>query len=227
VVVAALAAELAVTARPVLVASPLLGGAAWEPVAGLLDAPVVCPRGSSAAEVLASLLAQLPEGEDLLLVPHSNAGLYAAAVAQQRPVRGVLFVDAGIPAADGPTATAPAGVLAFQRELADADGLLPPWTRWWPEQDVAPLFPSAAVRARVEADQPRLPVSYFSDELPAAPVPQRCAYLAFGDTYAEEISRAEAAGWPLSTIAGRHLHLLCDPPGVAAEIQRLIKVLCG
>jgi hypothetical protein len=215
------------TPRPVLIGSPLLGGRAWEPVASLLDAEVVSPHGSSAAEVLESLLAQLPERDDLVLVPHSNAGLYAAAVAQQRPVRGVVFVDAGIPAADRPTATAPAAVLTFLQELSDADGLLPQWTRWWPEEDVAVLFPSASVRERIEADQPRLPLSYFSDEVPAAPVPQRCAYLAFGDTYAEEVARAEAAGWPVSRVEGRHLHLLCDPPGVAAEIEQLIGRLLG
>ena len=209
----------------VLVGSPLLGGAAWQPVASLLDAAVVTPAGGSAAEVLASLLAQVPDEPGLVLVPHSNAGLYAAAVAAERDVRAVVFVDAGIPAADGPTPTAPAQALGFLGGIADEDGILPPWTRWWPEEDVAALFPDAAARSAVEADQPRLPLSYFSDAVPPAPLEMPCAYLAFGETYAEEVARATASGWPVSRLDGRHLHLLVDPAAVAAEIRRLAALL--
>jgi hypothetical protein len=209
----------------VLVGSPLLGGAAWEPVAQLLDAVVVTPAGGSAAEGLASLLAQLPMDRELVLVPHSNAGLYVGAVAARRDVRAAVFVDAGLPSPDGPTPTAPAPVLGVLAGLADEAGLLPPWTKWWPEEDVAPLFPDPAARARIEAGQPRLPLSYFSDVVPAAGLPERCAYLAFGDTYAAEAARADSAGWPGSRLEGRHLHLLVDPQAVAAEIRRLIDLL--
>ena len=210
-----------------LVGSPLLGGAAWEPVAALLGAAVVTPVGGSAAEVLDSVLAQLPAEPDLVLVPHSNAGLFVGAVAARRTVRGVVFVDAGIPSRDGPTPTAPPQALGFLSGRADERGLLPPWTQWWPEADVAALFPSDDVRARVEAEQPRLPLSYFSGEVPAAPgwdqIP--CAYLAFGGTYAAEVARAEQSGWPVSRLEGRHLHQLVDPPQVAAEISRLLALL--
>ena len=74
--------------------------------------------------------------------------------------------------------------------LADDDGLLPPWTQWW--DDLSGLFPDDATRAAIEAGQPRLPLSYFTATLP---VPDGwasgpCAYLAFGDTYAEEVAFA-------------------------------------
>lgn len=206
----------------VLVGSPLLGGAAWRPVASLLDARTVTPVGGSAAEVLASLLDQIPDEPDLVLVPHSNAGLYVGAVAAQRGVRAVVFVDAGIPAPDGPTPTAPAQALGFLGSLVDDEGRLPPWTRWWPEEDVAALFPDAATRAAVEAEQPRLPLSYFSDAVPPAELHVPCGYLAFGDTYAEEAARATDSGWPVTRLEGRHLHLLVDPPAVAEEIRRLV-----
>lgn len=29
--------------------------------------------------------------------------------------------------------------------MADDDGLLPPWTRWWPEEDLAVVLPDAVV----------------------------------------------------------------------------------
>lgn len=205
-----------------LVGSPLLGGAAWRPVAELLHAGVVTPVGDSVAEVLASLLAQLPDEPDLVLVPHSNAGLYVAAVAAERDVRAVVFVDAGIPVAEGPTPTAPAQALDFLRGLAVDEGRLPPWTRWWPEEDVAALFPDAVARAAVESDQPRLPLSYFSDVVPAAALEIPCAYLAFGQTYAEERARAERAGWPVARLEGRHLHMLVDPGSVATGVRGLL-----
>lgn len=208
-----------------LIGSPLLGGAAWEPVAQLLGATVVSPVGETPGEVLESLLAGLPADDDLVLVPHSNAGLYVGAVAARRPVRAVVFVDAGIPDPDGPTSTAPPQALGFLSALADGQGRLPPWTQWWPEEDVAVLFPDTAARARVEAAQPRLPLSYFSGQVPAAPLDMPCGYLAFGETYAEEITRAEQSGWPVVRMDGRHLHLLVDPVGVAAEIRRLAGLL--
>ena len=207
-----------------LVGSPLLGGGVWDPVARLLDATVVTPRGGSPGEVLASLLDQLPHDGELVLVPHSNAGLYVGAVAADRPVAAAVFVDAGLPSDEGPTPTASPLALGFLGGLADRHGLLPPWTSWWPPEDVEPLFPDSATRARVEAEQPRLPLSYFGDAVPAAPGWQRfpCGYLAFGDTYAEEVARTRAAGWRVSVLEGRHLHMLCDPQAVAAEIQRLL-----
>jgi hypothetical protein len=45
------------------------------------------------------------------------------------------------------------------------------------------------------------------DALPAA-------YLSFGDTYAEERSDAAARGWPVSVMAGGHLHMLHAPAEV-------------
>ena len=215
-----------------LLGSPLLGPAAWRSVHRSLrekgwDVAILAPVGGSAEQVLSSLLAQLPEDRELVLVPHSNAGLYAGAVAAQRRVRAVVFVDAGIPDPDLPTPTGSSRGQAFLGGLADDDGLLPPWTSWWPEEDVAALFPDAATRAAVEAEQPRLPLRYFSDEVPRASAWQAlpCGYLAFGETYAEEIARATAAGWPVARLDGRHLHMLVDPDAVAAEVVGLLEAL--
>jgi pimeloyl-ACP methyl ester carboxylesterase len=212
-----------------LVPSPLLGPAVWQPVAAVLRERgervlvVGHPREiRTPADVREGLIAQLPD-EDLVLVPHSNAGLYASAVAVARPVRAVVYVDAGIAADEGPTPVAPAGLREHLAGLADADGLLPPWTQWWPESEAAGLFPDPRSRAAVENEQRRLPLAYFEADVPAPAsrptVPS--AYLAFGETYAAERSRAQRAGWPVVTLAGGHLHMLHDPPGVADVVQRL------
>ena len=57
---------------------------------------------------------------------------------------------------------------------------------------------------------------------PRGPGPaRRGAYLAFGDGYAAEHAVATALGWATRVIDGEHLHMLVDPPAVAAVIARL------
>jgi hypothetical protein len=214
----------------VLLPSPLLGPAVWVPVAGVL-------RDGGWTAVLPEALTSAPhEPEDVLrwwlklpldgsvLVVHSNAGLYVPTLVARHDVRGVVFVDAGYPELGVRSVPmAPPVVLDFLRGLADDAGLLPPWTRWWPETDS--LFPDEASRQAVTAEQQRLPVEYFAAQLA---VPESWAeglpvgYLAFGNTYDGERQDAERRGWPTRVMAGRHLHMLVDPTGVSAAIEELV-----
>ena len=210
-----------------LLPSPLLGPRVWADVAaGLRDTgrEVATPsaRGGTPDEVLATLLDGLAADRDLVLVPHSNAGLYVPAVAAVRRVVGCVFVDAALPSEAGSTPTAPPALVQHLRTLAGPDGLLPGWTDWWSGADVDALFPSAQVRAEVEAEQARLPLSYFDATVPTPRwADLACAYLAFGTTYDAEVARARAAGWPVEVLDGRHLHQLVDPDAVTAAILRL------
>lgn len=215
----------------VLLASPLLGPAVWAPVTDLLQSrghvplvPALPPVVATPAEVIGGWLREIPVDRDLLLVPHSNAGLYVAALAQARPVRGTVFVDAALPSGRPTTPTAPPAFRQFLRGLADAEGLLPPWSRWWEPAEVGALFPDPATRAAVEGEQRRLPLSYFDAEVPSPPGWEALptAYLAFGDTYADERLSAERRGWPVRTLPGEHLHLLADPEGVTGVLLGLI-----
>lgn len=221
----------------VLVPSPLLGPAVWGPVAAGLaargwDTTVLDLRASpvdTADEVLQAMVAALPVERDVVLVPHSNAGLYASALDGQRRLRGVVFVDAGLPAARGPTPVAPPALVDLLAQKADADAVLPPWTAWWDEADVAPLFPDAQVRALVEAEQRRLPLAYFRSSVPAAaPIDDLpWAYLAFGETYEQEAARAAASGRRLVRLSGGHLHMLTAPEDVAAALASLLEHVVG
>ena len=215
----------------VLMPSPFLGPAVWKPVADVLRGDFALavtvpappdPASADPAVVLASVEDQLPDG-DLLLVAHSNAGLYVPALTAGRPVRGAVFVDAVLPPAKGIMPVAPEGLREFLRDAVDADGRLPLWTAWWPEADVAALFPDDRVRATVAAEQRRVPFAYLAArmEVPDGWDAVPAAYLAFGDTYAEERADAVARGWPVSVIAGGHLHMLHAPAAVAAEVMRL------
>ena len=213
----------------VLVPSPLLGSEVWQPVARELraldhattvvafDRPVRSPR-----DVVEAVTAALPD-EPVVLVPHSNAGLSAPLVAGRGRVATTVFVDAALPLAGAREVTMASGRFAEHLAgLADADGVLPVWTQWW-DEDLSPLFPDAATRERVEAQQQRLPLAYFTEPLPvpAGWSARPSAYLGFGDTYADELAFARAQGWPVSVLPGQHLELLQQPARVAAEVARL------
>jgi hypothetical protein len=211
-----------------LLGSPFLGPEVWEPVAGRLagaghDVVVLAGRGSSPEEVGLSFAAGLPDDDELVLVPHSNAGLYVAGIVAARPVGAAVFVDAVYP---GPGRTTPVSPPELVEELADRvdeDGLLPPWTRWWPDAEVDALFPDETVRASVVAGEPRVPASYVSSRVVTPPGWEsvRGAYLAFGETYALEVDLAQEWKWPVVGLEGGHLHMLVDPDGVAGAIAQL------
>jgi pimeloyl-ACP methyl ester carboxylesterase len=216
--------------RLILLPSPLLGPSVWAPVAETLrgqgydvSVPGLPDRIENPADVLDAFVAGTPD-EPCVLVPHSNAGLYAAALAAERPVEGLVFVDARLPEGHA-TATAEPTFRAYLEGLVDPNGLLPPWTRWWPNADVGVLFPDASTRGQVEAEQRRLPLSYFDRDVPAPPGWEAlpAAYLAFGETYTEERALARERGWPVETLAGEHLHQLVDPVAVADSVVRLLR----
>jgi len=217
----------------VLLPSPLLGPSVWKPVVhalatnGWTTMPCSAPTSPhTGREVLDSFLAQLPTDQGLILVAHSNAGAYIPILSTQRSVAGAVFVDALLPPPRGDLPLAPPAFLNFLRQKVDAGGVLPVWTDWWEESDVAALFPDNETRHRIEREQPRLPMSYFEDQLV---IPDGwdeglpAAYLAFGNTYSRERDDAERRQWPVTTLVGDHLHLVNDPIQVATALIDLLK----
>jgi hypothetical protein len=213
-----------------LLPSPLLGSVAWEPVrdalwARRLEAFVVSlpNQPESATEVFDAFVAAIPIGDDVVLVPHSNAGLYAPAVAAAVRAAATVFVDAALPRDAGRTPLAPPDFYAFLSTLADDGGRLPPWSRWWDADDVVGLFPSDEWQRRVRDREPQLSLAYFASTVsaPEGWAERPCAYLAFGDTYADDIARARQWEWPVRAMTGQHLHVLHEPESVADEIAAL------
>ena len=199
----------------VLLHSPLVGPATWQPVAQRLRAAV--------HDVMVADPRAVRVDGPALLVPHSNAGLYAPALGARSDAVATVYVDAALPGDGTDTALAPPALVEHLRTLMDPDGMLPPWSRWWSADDLVGLFPDDVTRAAVEREQPRLPLAYFTRRLPvpAGWSARPSAYLAFGDTYAAEAARARGLGWPVEVMAGRHLHLLHEPAAVAEAILRL------
>lgn len=220
-----------------LLPSPLLGASGtWLPVAAALRGrghtahAARVPAGASApATVLGGFTWQAREQRPDVLVVHSNAGYYAPQVAAGCDAGAVVYVDAALPKGDGRTVLADDAMREFLAGLADADGVLPPWTRWWPEEQLAGVFPSDAWRRRVEAAQPRMPLSWFDGTVPVAAGwrDRPSGYLAFGSTYATELARADGFGWPTRQLAGGHLHQIHDPGAVAEAIEQLVGELAA
>lgn len=212
-----------------LIPSPLLGPATWEPTAEALArrgrrAQVANLQGVARAAAPywpagVDAVARSAGGGPVVLVPHSNSGLFIPAVidALGDQVRGVVFVDAALPGA---------GYYAqrdFLTTLVGADGLLPPWTSWWGDSDVAELFPNPEVRTRVEAEQARMPLAYY-DHLPPAPDGwdrPPCAYIWFAEPYDTGAEQAAKHGWATKHVPGHHLYILVDPDAVAAAVLEL------
>jgi hypothetical protein len=226
-----------VTAGFVFVHSLLLGPRTWAPVADRLaasGAATAVPSLTTVAEVddppfwprvadqVGDAVARLPDELPVFLVAHSNAGLFIPVIVRRarRRVAGCVFVEARLPPREGVTAAATPGRLDSLRAMA-TDGRLPPWTTWW--DDVTPLFGDAATMAAVEAEQPRLPFSYYEQQIPvpAGWDDRPCGYLLFGPPYDDMAREARGRGWDVEHIPGRHLHQLVDPGAVAARLTAM------
>jgi hypothetical protein len=131
-----------------LLPSPLLPEA-WGLVAEVLrsggwsvleQAGAAEPPGAPGG-VLKRFLAALPTDRDLVLVPHSNAGLYVPELTRKRRVIGYVFVDAILPPNGGTVPVAPQHLVTELESLADESGMLPPWTAWWATTTYAASIP--------------------------------------------------------------------------------------
>lgn len=182
------------------------------------------PR-EGAADLVTRWAGQVEAGS--VLVAHSNAGYLAphvrAAAAEHLPV---VFMDAALPPVSGRHALAPQAFRAWLGELADPDGMLPPWTRWWSRADLGEVVPPERFDA-LDAACPRLPLTYFDDSFDAPPswADEPNGYLAFGETYAQERAFAERHGWPVAELDGQHLLFLTAPEVVAEAVAQLVRRL--
>ena len=217
----------------VLVHSPSVGPSTWKPVAGYLReaghqamVPSLLGVGEGGPPFWPRVAAAVHDGlggagssGPVVLVAHSNAGLFVPVITSNigRPVACSIFADASIPPAAGTTPVAEAEFLPFLRGLVEADGRLPRWTDWWGKADVAPMLPDQSLREVITAEQPRLPLDYYLDQIPvpAGWDDRLCGYLLFSEGYEAQAEQARRRGWPVREVAGEHLHQVVDPAAVA------------
>jgi hypothetical protein len=225
----------------VLVHSPAVGPATWQPVAQRLRArghQAIVPSLLSVSDgeppywprVVAAVRASLAEvdaSQPVTLVAHSNAGVFVPVLADglDQPVECCIFADATVPAASGSTPVAEEEFAAVLRGLAGPDGILPRWSDWWGDADLSSLFPDQRTRDMVTAEQPRLPLRYFEQSVPAPAGwdDRRCGFVLFSAGYEHEADQARERGWPVRTVSGEHLHQVVDPGGVGRALAELAR----
>jgi pimeloyl-ACP methyl ester carboxylesterase len=114
------------------------------------------------------------------------------------------------------------------RPLA-TDGVLPPWSKWFGEETMRELVPDDRSRAALEAEMPRLPLSYFDAivPLPAGWEAHPCAYLLLSDDpYGESAAEARDRGWAVVEIPGAgHLAMATEPEAVTDALLDLEEAL--
>ncbi|GAA5015856.1 hypothetical protein GCM10023258_00890 [Terrabacter aeriphilus] len=216
-----------------LLPSPLLPGHVMDDLAVSLGraglpatvaAPDLAP-GEGPPDLVDRWARQVRSGT--VVVAHSNAGYLAPHVRRAAGTGGpVVFVDAALPPPSGHHRLAPPALRSWLGELAEDEGLLPPWTRWWPREDLEQALPTGQFDD-LDRTCPRLPLRWFDTTLTAPPgwAAEPDAYLAFGTTYADERAFAARRGWPVADLDGGHLHLLAEPDAVADAVLALVAQL--
>lgn len=153
-----------------------------------------------------------------VLVAYSGAGVLMPLVANARPPRRAVFLDAVVPASGRHTVPSEQ-VRAFAAGLRDRHGgdRLPPWTRWWGEDGIAELLPDAGLRDELDRTAPRLPVDFFDEAVGVAPgwEPERIDYVQLSDAYDADATQARARGWTVHRLQADHLAVTTRPEDVA------------
>jgi hypothetical protein len=218
----------------VLVHSPLVGPSTWARVArelGDRDHHTIVPSLVEGATIgswracVDAVATQAKVFDAAVLVGHSGAGPLLPVMADALKVKPaqLVFVDAGVPPSTGEAALVPEEFAQHLASLADADGVLPPWSEWFGTDAMATLLPDADTRAKIVADLPRIPMSYFSTPVPMpdAWTVRRAAYVLLSDPYREDAAEAAARGWRVTQLAGGHLDIVTRPTEIADALVEL------
>jgi pimeloyl-ACP methyl ester carboxylesterase len=168
--------------------------------------------------------------EPVVLVGHSGGGVLLPVIADALTVgvAALVFVDSFLPPSAGTLALGPPAFMDELRALA-IDGVLAPWSSWFGEDAMRELVPDERLRAALEDEMPRLPLSYFEASVPLPDGWSRrpCAYLLLSaEPYGHSATEARALGWPVLEIRGvQHLAIATDPIAVTGALFDLERVL--
>jgi hypothetical protein len=227
----------------ILVAGPLVRASSWEPTAECLRAagchvqvPDVLADHDSPPSWRAwnsHLLEHVTHGHEPVLVGHSSASALVADLATRLPARGIIIVDGDVPPSRGAAFPVRPALHDFIKSLAEPDGLLPIWSRWFARDlrrmslvglDV--LARDAAAFARFESGLPQMPIGWFDDAIELADwghIP--AGFIQTSAIYDHAAIEAQRRGWPTANLHGTHLHPTLHPVETATAILAMSRQL--
>jgi hypothetical protein len=227
----------------VLVAGPLVGSSSWEPTARQLreagrrvhvpDVLTACGTPPPWSQWTSHLIDLIPGGNELILVGHSSASALVADLASKLATRGLIIVDGDVPPEIGAAPPVRPALRDFIAGLAGPDGMLPPWSTWFRDDQqraslvgIDILARDAVALAQFEKELPQLNVSWFDDTIDLAGwdhVPS--GYIQTSAIYDHAATEALRRGWPFQRIDGTHLHPTIQPSETAAAILAMSRRL--
>jgi pimeloyl-ACP methyl ester carboxylesterase len=193
---------------------------------GVADAPE--PQWRHVPNAVRSATSQLQR--PAVLVGHSGACLLLPVIAEALAIEvaALIFVDSFLPPPAGRLPLGPPAFMDQLRALA-TDGVLAKWSSWFGADAMREMVPDERLRADLEAEMPRLPLSYFET---AVPVPENwvkrrpCAYLLLSAPYEASAAEARAYGWPVVEIPGvRHMAIATNAMPVTEALLNLERSL--
>lgn len=220
----------------ILVPGPLVRVSSWEPTAKhLRDAGCRVQTPDVLAHHAAPpswsiwtwhLLELLTPCDQPIVVGHSSASALVADLATKLPARGIVMVDGDVPPSHGKASPVRPTFLDYIEGLADAEGVLPIWSKWFasdPQRrslvglDILARDPAAL--ARFESDLPTMHVDWFRDTIELADwthVP--AGFIQTSALYDHAAKEALRRGWPVIHLSGTHLHPTLCPAETASAI---------
>jgi len=147
--------------------------------------------------------------------------------------RALIIVDGDVPPAIGAAPPVRPALRSFIATLAGADGMLPPWSKWFRDDQpraslvgIDILARDPAALSQFERELPQMNISWFDDTIDLAGwdhVPS--GYVQTSAIYDHAVAEALRRGWPLRRLAGTHLHPTLRPAETAAAIFAISRQL--
>lgn len=235
----------AMSSEFVLVAGPLVRASSWEPTARHLresgwavQVPDVLAHHASPPAWSAwtgSLLDHIAPKSELVLVGHSSASPLVADLATKLPARSIIIVDGDVPPEQGAAFPVRLALRDFIRGLAEADGTLPIWSKWFSgdEQRASRVGIDILARdpvafAQFEYGLPTMHVDWFNETIELASwdhIP--AGFIQTSKIYDHATAEAQRRGWPVANLQGTHLDPTLRPAETAEAILAMARRLEG
>ncbi len=227
----------------ILVAGPLVRASSWEPTAKVLregghrvQTPDVLAHHHPppAWRVWTSRILELVAPcSDPILVGHSSASALVADLATKVTCQSLIVVDGDVPPSRGQASPVRPAFRDFIGGLADRDGMLPIWSRWFVSDQrrlslvgLAILASDPAAFAQFESGLPRLPVAWFDDTIELAEWDHiATGFIQTSALYEHAAAEAHRRGWPVASLRGTHLHPTLCPGETASAILAMSRRL--